>query len=160
MNEGCGSEFVQKERKAPLHLLEHLEKNVPADYNLDDMSFVSYDGDADRTVFYRAERGNPDADLFEGDKLGALYALFTKTMLNNIKELQAKISNLVHFKTDFSKWTIGAALTAYANGSAQVFYKDTLKVNLLIEPTGVKYLHPAAEKFDVGKFQKKFRENF
>jgi len=150
LNEGCGSEFVQKEKKCPSNLQEHLAQNVPQDYNLDDMSFLSYDGDADRTVFYRVERGNPAADLFEGDKLGALYALFCQRTLQKIIELQGKVTKAVTIAEDFSKWSIGAALTAYANGSAQKYYKDDLKVNLMIEPTGVKYLHVAAEHFDVG----------
>lgn len=51
LNVDCGSEFVQKEKKVPRGLLEHLEKNVPPTENLDNMSFLSYDGDADRTVF-------------------------------------------------------------------------------------------------------------
>jgi hypothetical protein len=51
LNEDCGSEFVQKEKKVPRGLLEHINKNVPADVNLDEMSFLSYDGDADRTVY-------------------------------------------------------------------------------------------------------------
>lgn len=53
-------------------------------------------------------------------------------------------------KEDFTQWSIGAALTAYANGSAQKYYTDVLKVKLMIEPTGVKYLHRAAENFDIG----------
>lgn len=58
---------------------------------------------------------------------------------------------VIDLKEDFTQWSIGAALTAYANGNAQRYYRDTLKVTLLIEPTGVKYLHRAAEKFDIGK---------
>jgi phosphoacetylglucosamine mutase len=114
------------------------------------MSFLSYDGDADRTVYYRVERNSEDADLFEGDKLGALYALFCQKTLTKIVELQRKVSSAVTLQEDFTKWSIGAALTAYANGSAQKYYKDDLKVVLKIEPTGVKYLHVAAEHFDIG----------
>jgi hypothetical protein len=51
LNVDSGSEFVQKEKKLPTFLLDHLDNNVPADYNLDDISFLSYDGDADRTVY-------------------------------------------------------------------------------------------------------------
>lgn len=90
--------------------------------------------------------------MFEGDKLGALYALFCQKTLNKIIELQKKVGDAVTIKEDFSKWSIGAALTAYANGSAQKYYKDVLKVNLVIEPTGVKYLHVAAEHFDIGVY--------
>lgn len=43
-------------------------------------------------------------------------------------------------------------MTGYANGAAQRYYTDTLKVHLRIEPTGVKFLHPAAEHFDIGVY--------
>ncbi|RZK45546.1 MAG: hypothetical protein EOO97_00885, partial [Pedobacter sp.] len=150
LNVDCGSEHVQKEKQVPSHLLEYIDKNIPADANLGDMSFISYDGDADRAVAYRVQRGSTAADLFEGDKMGALYALFCQKTLAKIVELQNTLKGVVDVKEDFSKWTIGAALTAYANGAAQVYYRDTLKVTLMIEPTGVKYLHRAAENFDIG----------
>ena len=50
LNVDCGSEFVQKEKKVPSHLLEYIDKHIPKDVNLDDVSFISYDGDADRAV--------------------------------------------------------------------------------------------------------------
>jgi hypothetical protein len=81
--------------------------------------------------------------------MGALYTLFCQRTLSKVSELQKKISQ-ADLKEDFSQWVIGAALTAYANGTAQTYYKDTLKVKLMIEPCGVKNLHKAAEKFDVG----------
>jgi hypothetical protein len=83
--------------------------------------------------------------------MGALYALFCQRTLNEITELQKKVPQ-VDLKEDFSKWIIGAALTAYANGTAQTYYRDTLKVKLMIEPSGVKNLHRAAEKFDIGVY--------
>ena len=101
-------------------------------------------------MFYsRVVRNQEEADLFEGDKMGALYALFCQKALTKIIDLQKKLPQ-VDLKHDFSSWTIGAALTAYANGTAQQYYNETLKVNLMIEPTGVKYLHRAAENFDIG----------
>jgi len=51
LNEECGSEFVQKEKKVPRGLLDLINKEVPESENLDDVSFLSYDGDADRTVY-------------------------------------------------------------------------------------------------------------
>ena len=104
------------------------------------------------TLISRAERGSEDADLFEGDKLGALYACFCQRTLKTITDLQSKLKGVIDLKEDFTKWSIGAALTAYANGTAQQFYRDELKVTLMIEPTGVKYLHRAAENFDIGRY--------
>jgi len=152
LNEECGSEFVQKEKKVPRGLLDLINKEVPESENLDDVSFLSYDGDADRTVYYRAFRNTQEADLFEGDKMGALYALFCQTTIRKITDLQNKLQGTIDLKEDFSQWTIGAALTAYANGAAQKYYTDVLKVKLMIEPTGVKYLHRAAENFDIGVY--------
>jgi len=80
-----------------------------------------------------------------------LYALFCQKTLAKIIDLQSKLKGVIDLKEDFTQWTIGAALTAYANGSAQKYYTDVLKVKLMIEPTGVKYLHRAAENFDIGK---------
>jgi len=82
--------------------------------------------------------------------MGALYALFCQTTIRKITDLQNKLKGTIDLKEDFSQWTIGAALTAYANGAAQKYYTDVLKVKLMIEPTGVKYLHRAAENFDIG----------
>jgi phosphomannomutase len=51
LNEDCGSEFVQKEKKLPRGLLDYINKNINESEDLDKMSFLSYDGDADRTVY-------------------------------------------------------------------------------------------------------------
>ena len=51
LNEGCGSEHVQKEKKVPRGLLEYINKNIDPSEDLEKMSFLSYDGDADRTVY-------------------------------------------------------------------------------------------------------------
>ena len=51
LNEECGSEFVQKEKKAPRGLLELVQQQVPETEDLDNVSFLSYDGDADRAVY-------------------------------------------------------------------------------------------------------------
>ena len=49
LNDKCGSEYVQKEKKQPRNLeniLIHLK-----DLAIEDVSFLSFDGDADRTVY-------------------------------------------------------------------------------------------------------------
>ena len=103
------------------------------------------------SLFSRVVRNQEEADLFEGDKMGALYAFFTQKTLNKIIELQKKLPQ-INLEEDFSQWTLGAVITAYANGAAQQFYKEVLKIKLMMEPTGVKHLHKAAdENFDIGK---------
>lgn len=51
LNEECGSEHVQKEKKVPRGLLDLINQQIPQDVDLDNISFLSYDGDADRTVY-------------------------------------------------------------------------------------------------------------
>jgi len=87
----------------------------------------------------------------EGDKIGALYALFLSTIfkviLKDQKILQA--AELLYLKEDFSSWKTGIILTAYANGAVMDFYSN-LGLPVIMEKTGVKYLHHAALDFDVG----------
>jgi phosphoacetylglucosamine mutase len=50
------------------------------------------------------------------------------------------------------KITIGVVQTAYANGAATKYVEERLKLKVDCTPTGVKYLHHAAEKLDVGVY--------
>jgi phosphoacetylglucosamine mutase len=47
---------------------------------------------------------------------------------------------------------IGVVQTAYANGAATQYVEQHLKLKVDCTPTGVKYLHHAAEKLDVGVY--------
>jgi phosphoacetylglucosamine mutase len=47
---------------------------------------------------------------------------------------------------------IGVVQTAYANGSATQYVEQHLKLKVDCTPTGVKHLHHAAEKLDVGVY--------
>jgi len=116
-----------------------------------DVSFLSFDGDADRTVYYIPKLGEDSLTTLEGDKLGALFALWFVTIFKVIKEDQKILQqgDFVTLKEDFSTWTIGCVITAYANGSAADFYKG-LGFPVVVEKTGVKYLHKAAHHFDIG----------
>ena len=40
--------------------------------------------------------------------------------------------------------------TAYANGASTAFMRNNLGIEVAITPTGVKYLHEEADKFDIG----------
>ena len=40
--------------------------------------------------------------------------------------------------------------TAYANGASTAFMRDHLGIEVSVTPTGVKYLHEEAVKFDIG----------
>lgn len=47
---------------------------------------------------------------------------------------------------------IGVVQTAYANGASTKYVEKTLKLPVVCTPTGVKWLHHAATKFDVGVY--------
>lgn len=47
---------------------------------------------------------------------------------------------------------IGVVQTAYANGAATEYVEKTLKLPVTCTPTGVKYLHHAAQKLDIGVY--------
>ncbi|KAA6429916.1 MAG: phosphoacetylglucosamine mutase-like [Trebouxia sp. A1-2] len=59
--------------------------------------------------------------LFDGDKIAVLAALF-----------------------------VGIVQTAYANGASTAFMRNNLGIEVAVTPTGVKYLHEEAVKFDIG----------
>lgn len=45
---------------------------------------------------------------------------------------------------------VGIVQTAYANGASTAFIRNTLGLEVAITPTGVKFLHEEAVKFDIG----------
>lgn len=74
LNESVGADFVQK------------EKVVPLGFGLNDvgMRCASFDGDADRLVyFYIPSNSSTDkVELLDGDKILSLFALFIKEQTN------------------------------------------------------------------------------
>jgi phosphoacetylglucosamine mutase len=50
------------------------------------------------------------------------------------------------------KLSIGVVQTAYANGSSTQYVTEHLKVPVVCTNTGVKYLHHAATRFDIGVY--------
>ena len=45
---------------------------------------------------------------------------------------------------------VGIVQTAYANGASTAFMRGSLGIDVAITPTGVKFLHEEAVKFDIG----------
>ena len=98
---------------------------------------ASLDGDADRIVYYFI-----DSDgifrLLDGDRIATLAALF--------------ISDLARLAGLSEKLKVGVVQTAYANGASTAYITKDLKLPVVCTPTGVKHLHHAATKFDVGVY--------
>ena len=97
----------------------------------------SLDGDADRIIYYfqDAEHG---FRLLDGDKIATLAASF--------------IGDLAREAELADELKIGVVQTAYANGASTNYVTKTLKLPTVCTPTGVKWLHHAATKFDVGVY--------
>lgn len=127
LNHGCGADFVKTNQKLP--------KSINA--NIDTL-YCSFDGDADRVVFYYVD-DRKNFHLLDGDKISTLFAYFLNNLLTESK------------LTDQLK--LGVVQTAYANGSSSHYLENTLKVPVSIAKTGVKHLHhEAVTNYDIGVY--------
>lgn len=97
----------------------------------------SLDGDADRVVFYFKDDKNT-FQLLDGDRIATLVASFLGDLVR-----QSGLADSIK---------IGVVQTAYANGAATNYVEQHLKLKVDCTPTGVKYLHHAAEKLDIGVY--------
>ncbi|WZZ38557.1 hypothetical protein YC2023_034816 [Brassica napus] len=124
LNESVGADFVQK------------EKVVPLGFGVNDVGVrcVSFDGDADRLVYFYVSSGEKKIELLDGDKILSLFALFVKEQLNVL---------------DDGCCRLGVVQTAYANGASTDYLKG-LGLEVVFAKTGVKHLHEKAAEFDVG----------
>ena len=136
LNDEVGADFVQKEKRAPAHgSFETLGPSTRC---------VSVDGDADRLVYFRKKKddGSSDVELFDGDKIAALVATRVADLLTRCAPLHAFDPPL----------RVGVVQTAYANGASTAYASNVLGVDVSCANTGVKFLHPEAERFDVGVY--------
>jgi phosphoacetylglucosamine mutase len=122
----CGADYVKTNQRAPPS-----SKTGPGD------RCCSLDGDADRVVYYFKDEQNVFR-LLDGDRIATLVASFLGDLVR-----QAGLADLLK---------IGVVQTAYANGAATKYVEDTLRLKVDCTPTGVKYLHHAAEKLDIGVY--------
>lgn len=76
--------------------------------------------------------------LLDGDRIATLVASFLGDTLR-----QSGLADSLK---------IGVVQTAYANGAATKYVQENLKLKVDCTPTGVKYLHHAAEKLDIGVY--------
>jgi phosphoacetylglucosamine mutase len=98
---------------------------------------ASLDGDADRLVYYFLDENNVFR-LLDGDRIATLAASFIGDLARN-----AGIS---------PKLKIGVIQTAYANGASTDYIEKVLKLPAVCTKTGVKHLHHAAMRYDVGVY--------
>ena len=122
LNENCGAEFVQKQRRLPVGAPQG-----PA-------FGASLDGDGDRIVFWLiSEDGS--WELLDGDKIAALFAVF----------LSRK------FKDSAIGKDLVVVQTAYANGASSDFL-EICKVSRKLAKTGVKFVEAVAKEHQIGMY--------
>lgn len=105
---------------------------------------ASLDGDADRLVYFSLQpETNTKIHLVDGDKILSLFALFIKNQLSTL--IQGENLNT----TDNPHARLGVVQTAYANGASTDYLKQ-FGLEVVLTPTGVKYLHEKAAEYDIG----------
>ncbi|OAL26711.1 hypothetical protein AYO22_04064 [Fonsecaea multimorphosa] len=122
----CGADFVKTKQRAPPS-----SNAKPGD------RCCSLDGDADRVVYYYTDEQNT-FHLLDGDRIATLGAVFLADM-TRVAGIDQKLK-------------IGIVQTAYANGAATEYVEKVLKLPVTITPTGVKHLHHAAARYDIGVY--------
>eukprot|EP00898_Chlorokybus_atmophyticus_P004933 jgi/Chlat1/5440/Chrsp36S05439 len=125
LNEGCGADFVQKERQPPRSFSPTAEMGT---------SCASIDGDADRVVYFSLSPHAP-LRLCDGDRIAVLCAVYVQRALAS---------------ANYEGIQVGMVQTAYANGASTQYVRDVLGLPVVHTPTGVKHLHYQAEQYDVG----------
>lgn len=125
LNKNCGADYVKTQQRAPPSI------SIKAGDRC-----CSYDGDADRIVFYYVTEDGAFR-LLDGDKIAGLAAHFIAELVQ-----EAGIDSI----------KVGVVQTAYANGSSTNYLTKVLNVPVSCVSTGVKHLHHEAEKYDVGVY--------
>ncbi|XP_077870168.1 phosphoacetylglucosamine mutase-like, partial [Saccoglossus kowalevskii] len=98
LNDNCGADYVKLHQKPPNGLSAALQAKC-----------ISYDGDADRILyFYKEEEGQ--FRLLDGDKIAALIVGYIKKLLSDA-DLDLNL---------------GAVQTAYTNGSSTQYLEDKM----------------------------------
>ncbi|KAK6622087.1 hypothetical protein RUM44_001894 [Polyplax serrata] len=124
LNHRCGADFVKVQKKPP--------EGVPIEPNV---RCLSFDGDADRLIYYYIDEENK-FHLLDGDRIAILIASYIIELIRS--------SNL--------DITLGIVQTAYANGSSTDYISKVLKIPVAFSPTGVKHLHHKALEYDIGVY--------
>ncbi|KAG5940171.1 hypothetical protein E4U53_007659 [Claviceps sorghi] len=124
LNLDCGADFVKTRQRPPI---------TPGP--LPNTRCCSLDGDADRLVYHWFD---PIHGFFmlDGDRIATLFATFITELV-----FSAGLTHVLE---------IGVIQTAYANGASTTYIRRRLSLPVVCTPTGVKYLHSAACKFDIG----------
>ncbi len=102
-----------------------------------DARTCSFDGDADRLIYYWTD-SEMRFFMLDGDRISSLAASF--------------IADLVRAAGLEGHLRIGVVQTAYANGASTSYITEHLQLPVVCTATGVKHLHHAALGFDIGVY--------
>jgi len=83
-------------------------------------------------------------NFIDGDRLSVLYANTVGKFLPVLNQMRKNRD------PELEEFKLGVVHTAYANSAAIRYIKDTLGIQVSCCPTGVKFSHPEALKFDIG----------
>lgn len=134
LNDKCGAESVQKERLFPKYIEETKFDTASKG--------ISFDGDADRIVYFYGDHTQKDIHVIDGDKIAILIGDYLQSMINSVENETAKLSDLI---------TYAVVQAGYANSAATKYLKSK-GVHVESTPTGVKYLHHRAMNYDIGLY--------
>ncbi|TYJ54716.1 hypothetical protein B9479_004656 [Cryptococcus floricola] len=133
LNSQCGADFVKTRQALPPSIQKagFLAKAGTR--------ACSLDGDADRIIYYYVDERKGTFRLLDGDKIAVMVAMF---LVDLVKKAKLGEDNGLE---------VGVVQTAYANGSSTK-YLTSRKIPVACVPTGVKHLHHAAQRFDIGVY--------
>lgn len=128
LNHKCGADYVEKSLTFPLNMDSINEHD----------KCCSLDGDADRIVYFTKHNGK--FCLLNGDKIACLMISYISDLLRTHTPNNTEI-------------LMGFVQTPYANGASTSYIRDKMKnVHVEYAETGVKNLHKAATKYDIGAY--------
>lgn len=126
LNHNCGADYVKSQQL------------TPAGFNGKAFDrWASLDGDADRIVYFFNEESSI-FHILDGDRIATLAASF--------------IGDLIKKAGLSEKLSIAVVQTAYANGASTKYIESHLKLKVECTNTGVKHLHHAAQRYDIGVY--------
>ncbi|KAJ6222169.1 hypothetical protein RDWZM_000714 [Blomia tropicalis] len=126
LNYQCGADFVKVNQREPKSIVLKV-----------DQRYASFDGDADRIIYYYKNSKDDKFHMLDGDKIAVLVAKY-------LKETLAAAA--------FDDIAVSIVQTAYANGSSTIYMREVLNMETFCVPTGVKHLHHKAGQCQVGVY--------
>lgn len=131
LNHLSGADYVKVGQKTPAKLPAPLDPTKNSKY-------CSFDGDADRIVYYYLSDNQKVFHLLDGDKIATLMATHLTELLTHA-EMKDNLKLCI-------------VQTAYANGNSTNFIEKVMNISASCTPTGVKHLHHEAQKSDIGVY--------